>query len=163
MKCRECDRELEEGAFRIVDNVPVCLMCLCGDPPAFAVLPIGVVSAVDGPGGGLLEIWLHPGMTRFMRDLSEETGLTVIWIAHQPQTLHTTLVRGWDQKDAGLFATRSPARLNPICVTDVDLISVTDNILLVRGLDALPGTPVIDIKPSLASLKNSRPSSNPSS
>lgn len=48
----------------------------------------------------------------------------------------------------GVFALRSPHRPNSIGVTVVDLISVEGNVLHVRGLDALNGTPVLDIKPA---------------
>jgi len=47
----------------------------------------------------------------------------------------------------GVFATRSPLRPNPIGLTIVELLERKDNILVVRGLDAFDGTPVIDIKP----------------
>jgi tRNA-Thr(GGU) m(6)t(6)A37 methyltransferase TsaA len=47
----------------------------------------------------------------------------------------------------GLFATRSPRRPNPIGLTTVRLLSRHENRLRVAGLDALDGTPVIDIKP----------------
>lgn len=47
----------------------------------------------------------------------------------------------------GLFATRSPNRPNPIGVTVVKLLDRRGNILRVRGLDAINGTPILDIKP----------------
>lgn len=47
----------------------------------------------------------------------------------------------------GVFATRSPNRPNPIGLTLVDLIRCEGRILHVHGLDALNGTPVLDIKP----------------
>ena len=47
----------------------------------------------------------------------------------------------------GVFATRSQLRPNKLGVSDVELISVRGNIVKVRGLDALDGTPIIDIKP----------------
>ena len=47
----------------------------------------------------------------------------------------------------GLFAQRSKHRPNPIGVTVVTLVSVRDGELVVRGLDAINGTPVLDIKP----------------
>jgi len=47
----------------------------------------------------------------------------------------------------GVFALRSPHRPNPIGVTVVDLVAVEGNVLVVRGLDAINGTPVLDIKP----------------
>ncbi len=48
----------------------------------------------------------------------------------------------------GVFALRSPRRPNPIGVTQVELRSIAGNELVVRGLDALNGTPVLDIKPA---------------
>jgi tRNA-Thr(GGU) m(6)t(6)A37 methyltransferase TsaA len=47
----------------------------------------------------------------------------------------------------GIFATRSMLRPNPVGLTLVELVKVEDNVLTVRGLDALDGTPVLDIKP----------------
>jgi len=49
----------------------------------------------------------------------------------------------------GVFALRSPHRPNPIGVTVVDLLAVEGNVLVVKGLDALNGSPVLDIKPFL--------------
>ncbi len=49
----------------------------------------------------------------------------------------------------GLFATRSPVRPNPLGLTLVRLVERRDNTLIVRGLDAIDGTPVYDIKPCL--------------
>jgi tRNA-Thr(GGU) m(6)t(6)A37 methyltransferase TsaA len=50
--------------------------------------------------------------------------------------------------ERGVFALRSPNRPNGIGVTVVDLLAIDGNVLTVRGLDAIDGTPVIDIKPS---------------
>jgi tRNA-Thr(GGU) m(6)t(6)A37 methyltransferase TsaA len=47
----------------------------------------------------------------------------------------------------GVFACRSPSRPNPIGLTVVRLLSVEGCALKVSGLDAVEGTPVIDIKP----------------
>jgi len=46
----------------------------------------------------------------------------------------------------GVFATRSPARPNPIAVTSARIERIEGNVLHVVGLDALDGTPVVDIK-----------------
>lgn len=55
--------------------------------------------------------------------------------------------RGDDSRPLrGVFALRSPNRPNPIGVSVVDLESIDDNVLRVRGLDALNGTPVLDLK-----------------
>ena len=48
---------------------------------------------------------------------------------------------------AGLFASRSPYRPNPLGQKVVRLLERRDNVLRVQGLDAIDETPVIDIKP----------------
>jgi len=47
----------------------------------------------------------------------------------------------------GVLATRSPCRPNPLGITVVEVLEVTGNKILVTGLDALHGTPILDIKP----------------
>ncbi|MFW6114008.1 MAG: tRNA (N6-threonylcarbamoyladenosine(37)-N6)-methyltransferase TrmO [Actinomycetota bacterium] len=54
-----------------------------------------------------------------------------------------------DIAKVGIFSTRSPARPNPICVTTVVLLERDANVLKVEGLDAVDGSPVLDIKPHL--------------
>ena len=51
---------------------------------------------------------------------------------------------------AGSFALRSPVRPNPIASSVVDLVSIEDGTLKVRGLDCIDGTPLIDLKPDRA-------------
>jgi len=52
-----------------------------------------------------------------------------------------------DGRQHGTFALRSPARPNPIGTTIARLVGVEDGTLLVRGLDCLDGTPLLDLKP----------------
>ena len=52
-----------------------------------------------------------------------------------------------DRPERGVFSTRSPHRPNPISLHTVTLLSVAGNVLRVRGMDAIDGTPVVDIKP----------------
>lgn len=47
----------------------------------------------------------------------------------------------------GVFATRSPRRPNPIGLETVEVLGRDGNVLRVKGLDALDGSPVLDIKP----------------
>ena len=46
----------------------------------------------------------------------------------------------------GVFSTRSPDRPNPISVDTVEILDIRGTVLRVRGIDALNGTPLIDIK-----------------
>jgi tRNA-Thr(GGU) m(6)t(6)A37 methyltransferase TsaA len=52
-----------------------------------------------------------------------------------------------DDTPRGLFATRSPNRINPIGLSIVKLLKREGNILKVEGIDMLDGTPLLDIKP----------------
>jgi len=50
---------------------------------------------------------------------------------------------------SGTFALRSPNRPNPIASSMVAVVGIEDTVILVRGLDCVDGTPVLDIKPDL--------------
>ncbi len=49
----------------------------------------------------------------------------------------------------GMFSTCSPVRPNPIGLSVVEVLDINENIIHVKGIDMLDGTPVIDIKPHI--------------
>jgi tRNA-Thr(GGU) m(6)t(6)A37 methyltransferase TsaA len=51
----------------------------------------------------------------------------------------------------GTFALRSPARPNPVALAVVEILGLVDNVLTVRNVDCVDGTPLIDIKPYFVS------------
>jgi tRNA-Thr(GGU) m(6)t(6)A37 methyltransferase TsaA len=51
------------------------------------------------------------------------------------------------EKLRGLFSTRHPDRPNPIGVTVVEILAIKGNVMKVKGIDMIDGTPVLDIKP----------------
>lgn len=53
----------------------------------------------------------------------------------------------WDSMPHGLFAARSPHRPNPFGHAVVNLMKREGNKLMVKGFDAIEGTPILDIKP----------------
>ncbi|MGC9778849.1 MAG: tRNA (N6-threonylcarbamoyladenosine(37)-N6)-methyltransferase TrmO [Candidatus Heimdallarchaeota archaeon] len=55
--------------------------------------------------------------------------------------------RRLDLPKIDIFAQRARHRPNPIGITSVQIINVKNNILTVKGLDAIDGTPIVDIKP----------------
>jgi tRNA (Thr-GGU) A37 N-methylase len=52
--------------------------------------------------------------------------------------------------EQGVFNTRSADRPNPIGLHEVEIVSIRDGRLEVRDLEAVDGTPVLDIKPVLS-------------
>jgi tRNA-Thr(GGU) m(6)t(6)A37 methyltransferase TsaA len=67
------------------------------------------------------------------------------WMHEARRDLVTQTPR--DGRPLGTFALRSPVRPNPIALSRVKLLGVEGSVLLVRGLDCLDGTPLLDIKP----------------
>lgn len=87
-----------------------------------------------------------------LEGLSGFSHVFVIFVLHEVSAREQMLLRvhpkgRGDLPLVGVFATRSPARPNPIGLTLVELVGVKGNVLTVRGLDAFDGTPVLDIKP----------------
>jgi tRNA-Thr(GGU) m(6)t(6)A37 methyltransferase TsaA len=73
--------------------------------------------------------------------------IQVFFYFHLSEGFSMIQKRRYDGKMAGVFASRSPKRPNGIGVTVVELLKVDNNILHVKGLDAINGTPILDIKP----------------
>ena len=68
-------------------------------------------------------------------------------VSEQPKILKVHPRGREDLPLLGIFATRTKLRPNPIGLTLVELMGVKGNVLVVRGLDAFDGTPVLDLKP----------------
>ena len=120
--------------------------------------PIGVVrNAVKDPGkhdwhAVESEILINADLTKALDKIDEYSHLVVLYWMHkiEPSQKSVQKVHPKGQQDlpaVGVFASRSPARPNPIGVTTVRLTSRQGNALRVTGLDAIDGTPVLDIKP----------------
>jgi len=77
--------------------------------------------------------------------------LLLTWLDRARRHILTVHPRGDESRPAeGVFSTRSPHRPNPIGLHEVTVTAVDGARLQVRGLEALDGTPIIDIKPVLS-------------
>jgi tRNA-Thr(GGU) m(6)t(6)A37 methyltransferase TsaA len=94
-------------------------------------------------------IVVDPALTEGFRGLEPGQKMMVIFHFHRSQGFdllqHPRGDKGRPRR--GVFALRSPRRPNPIGVTVVDLVAREGNVLRVQGLDAINGTPVLDLKP----------------
>lgn len=98
------------------------------------------------------EIIINDNLTEALSGIEEFSHLIILYWMHKLAPSEYTVTRVHPKGDqnlplVGVFASRSPARPNPIGVTTVKLLEVRNNVLKVVGLDAIDGTPVIDIKP----------------
>jgi len=87
-----------------------------------------------------------------LKDIKGFTHLHVFYWLHKSKGFSLIVTTPWDTISHGLFTTRSPHRPNPIGHAIVELVEQKDNILSIRGLDAIEGTPVMDIKPYIKKL-----------
>ncbi len=119
--------------------------------------PIGVIHSpyqnhTEAPRQGRLqqdpgEIEVFPEFEAGLKDIEKNSHLIILYWCDRAtrDTILTATPR--NERVRGVFATRSPNRPNPIAVNLVDLIRREGNRLLVKGIDALDQSPLLDIKP----------------
>lgn len=90
---------------------------------------------------------LFPEYKDGLKDLEGFSHLILIFYFHKSEYCHLIVKPFLDTYLRGVFATRSPHRPNFIGLSVVKLIKIEDNILYIRGIDMIEGTPVLDIKP----------------
>jgi tRNA-Thr(GGU) m(6)t(6)A37 methyltransferase TsaA len=105
-----------------------------GAPDAYLILDPGVQTGLDGIATGdeiVLLTWLHKADRNVLR-------------VHPRGDL--------SRPEAGVFSTRAPSRPNPIGLHRVRVLDIDQCRLHVSGLEAIDGTPIIDLKPVLGSI-----------
>ena len=95
-------------------------------------------------------IVLDPALTNGLQGLAPGQRIMVIFWFHRSEGYDLRQHPRGDRTRPlrGVFALRSPNRPNPIGVSVVNLEAISGNVLRVRGLDAINGTPVLDLKPA---------------
>jgi tRNA-Thr(GGU) m(6)t(6)A37 methyltransferase TsaA len=128
---------------------------------SFEVHPIGrvespLVELDDAPpqgdeGAPDADIVFDAGVATAMRDLKTGDDLLVLtWLDRGRRDVLAVHPRGDERNPVlGVFSTRSPDRPNPIGLHRVEVVAVDGTRLRVRNLEAIDGTPVIDVKPVL--------------
>lgn len=120
--------------------------------------PVGIVrspirAGVDENWGDVIaEIHLAEHLAAGLQGLDQFSHVLVVFWMHQSSfDAASDLVRRprgrADMPSVGIFAQRAKHRPNPIGITAAQLVGVSGALLKVRGLDAIDGTPVLDIKP----------------
>ncbi len=111
--------------------------------------PDEVGHGADAAGRVVLEEAYAPG-------LADLDGFShVVVLAHLGEAEAAQLVARPPRSDreVGVFASRSPARPNPIAQTVVEVVEREGRTLRVRGLDLVDGTPVLDLKPHVPAVE----------
>ena len=99
------------------------------------------------PEGPICRIEVDPPWDDALDGIEAYEMIEVVYWLHQARR---DLVRQSPKSDGhtrGTFSLRSPVRPNPIGLSRVRLVARMGNVLEVRGLDCLNGTPLVDLKP----------------
>ncbi len=94
---------------------------------------------------GMVEIF--PEYQRGLKDINGFSHIVLIYHFHLSKNYSLEVKPYMDDNLHGLFATRAPARPNPIGLSVVRLIKVEKNKLYIKDIDAVDGTPLLDLKP----------------
>jgi tRNA-Thr(GGU) m(6)t(6)A37 methyltransferase TsaA len=128
----------------------------------YQVRPVGhvespLVDRADAPRQGFEgspEAWLvfEPDMAEAARDLAAGTDVFVLtWLDRAERDVLAVHPRDDPRNPlTGVFSTRSQDRPNPIGLHRVHIVAIDGLRVLVRNLEALDGTPILDVKPVLA-------------
>jgi tRNA-Thr(GGU) m(6)t(6)A37 methyltransferase TsaA len=103
----------------------------------------------DAPAARLI---FEPAMLDGLQSLRPGDEVIVItWLDRARRDVLSVHPRGDTARaQEGVFSTRSPHRPNPIGLHRVEISAIDGLHIQVRGLEALDGTPIIDLKPILA-------------
>ena len=113
-----------------------------------------VKTAPNQGSAGAPDAWLviDPKVREGVRDINVGDDILVLTWLHKSRRdeLATHPQDDMSKPELGVFSTRSPARPNPIGLHRVTVLEVADGRLHVRPIEAVDGTPVIDIKPAIS-------------
>ena len=87
-----------------------------------------------------------------LRDIKPGQRIYVIFHFHQSPKFTSQFMRisrPNREEKVGIFSTHSPFRPNPIGLSLLEVLGVDGNVVQVKGLDMLDGTPILDIKPEI--------------
>jgi len=105
--------------------------------------PIQPIAAKDIE--GVIEV--YPEYTEGLLDLDGFSHIIVLFHCHLSNKMFLKVKPYMDDIEHGVFATRAPARPNSIGLSIVSLIKIDKNLLYIKDIDIVDGTPLLDIKP----------------
>lgn len=109
--------------------------------------PVGVPIQPSAGRGvkGLVEVF--PEYAEGLKDLEGFSHIILIYHFHLIKKTSLKVIPYMDNEYRGVFATRAPARPNPIGISIVKLVKIEENKLHIEDVDIVDGTPLLDIKP----------------
>ncbi len=94
---------------------------------------------------GTVEVF--PEFAEGLSGLGDFSHIVLVYHLHLSKKASLKVKPHMQDTEKGVFATRSPARPNPIGISVVRLVSLEGNTIRIKGVDMVDGTPLLDIKP----------------
>lgn len=116
--------------------------------------PEGTPIQFSGAGGASGEIEIFPEFVEGLQDLEGFSHIILLSHLHLVKNQSLKVIPFMDNVKHGVFATRSPARPNPIGFSVVRLKKIKGNRLYIEDVDIINGTPLLDIKPYVSDFDN---------
>ena len=82
-----------------------------------------------------------------LKDLDGFSHIYMLFSFHKASRTELIVKPFMDENLRGVFSTRSPLRPNHIGISIVEIVGIEGNKVTIKGVDALDGTPLLDIKP----------------
>jgi tRNA-Thr(GGU) m(6)t(6)A37 methyltransferase TsaA len=123
--------------------------------PFLDIAGMPIQSAAATPTSGHVD--LLPCLVDGLQDIEQFSHLALLWYMHRAPEESLTVVPFLDDRKHGIFATRAPARPNPIGLSVVRLVGVEGTRLHIQDLDMVDGTPLLDIKPYVPAFDDRAP------
>ena len=90
---------------------------------------------------------MYPEYVPGLKDLQGFSHIILVYHFHRLTHWKPNVTPFLGSEPHGIFATRAPARPNPIGISVVRLAGIEGNLLFIDNLDVLDGTPLLDVKP----------------
>ncbi len=113
-------------------------------------IPIQSVGAGDCEG----VVELESELTEALQSLEGFSHIILLYYFHKIKDFKLKVKPFMDNKEHGIFATRSPKRPSPIGLSTVEIIKIEENKIYFKGADMLNETPLLDIKPFFRQVDN---------
>ncbi len=109
--------------------------------------PSGTPIQPTGAAGVKAKVEIFPEYCQGLADLEGFSHIILLYLFHLSKKFKLKVKPFLDEELRGLFATRAPARPNPVGISVVRLIKVDDAVLYIEDIDVVDKTPLLDIKP----------------
>jgi tRNA-Thr(GGU) m(6)t(6)A37 methyltransferase TsaA len=135
------DQKIKEAPMEIIEYRPIGIIHSPHKTPQGSPIQPTAAKGIEG------KIEIFPEFAEGLEDLAGFSHIFLIYHFHLSKKFSLKVKPFLDDNQRGLFATRAPARPNPIGISVVRLVKIEKGHLDILNVDVVDGTPLLDIKP----------------